>query len=108
MKILSILLILFVGYGEGKDIQKAEIKTSAICDHCKVKIDKKLREVEGVKYGFLEIKTMNVKVKYDASVVTLNQIRTILNEMGYDADDQKAPAEAYDRLDQCCKPGGDD
>jgi mercuric ion binding protein len=103
MKILSILLILFLGYGEGKDIQKAEIKTSAACNHCKSKIDKALGEVEGIKYAFLDIKTMNVKVKYDASVISLKEIRTLINNLGYDADDQAVPAAAYEKLDQCCK-----
>nr|AOE12592.1 putative MerP [uncultured bacterium] len=106
MKILSILLIFWLGMGEGdKDIQKTEIKTSAVCDHCKERLDKALKEVEGLKYAFLDLKTFNLKVKYDAEIISLDEIRTLVSKIGYDADDVPANPASYDKLDGCCKKG---
>lgn len=79
------------------------IKVSSQCKMCKARIEEALAFEKGVK-------TSNVNLEKDVTVVTYNTKRTSLENIrkaistaGYDADEVKADPKAYAKLSICCK-----
>ncbi len=104
--ILGILTFASVqAYGQKKKMETVEIKTSAVCDMCKDKIESTLSFEKGVKKSVLNLKTMVVKVTYDPAKTTPDALRKAISLAGYDADEVMADETAYNNLDECCKKG---
>ena len=82
------------------------LRTSAECGDCKERIENKLNYTKGVIYSELNYKTDMLTVKYKTSKITLDEIKTIVSNLGYDVDDVKANPEAQNNLPTCCQPGG--
>jgi cation transport ATPase len=79
-----------------------KIKTTAVCNECKEIIEKALMDEKGVKFAELNVKTKEVRVVYNASKTTPEQLRKAISLAGYDADDVPADAEAVKKLSPCC------
>ncbi len=87
------------------------IQTSAICGSCKNRIEAALKATEGVEEAMLNLNTKKVKVKYNPAKVSENQIRLVIVNSGYDADDMKKDEAAFHKLPMCCQkpmPGDHD
>lgn len=69
---------------------KVTIKTSAECVYCKENLEESLAKVKGIRKVNCDYVKHEVYVVYNSKKITIEQIRTKMNEMGYDADDQKA------------------
>ncbi len=102
---VSLLFAFVVAAAPVEDIQKAKIKTSAICDMCKVSIEKALFKLEGVKAVELDLVTKKVSIRYDADKINVATLRQAIAATGYDADEVPARPKAYDNLAACCKKG---
>jgi len=48
-------------------------------------------------------KDMEIVVVYHSEKTSIEKIREIITQNGYDADDQKATPESFAKLDGCCK-----
>ncbi len=85
------------------------IKTQIYCSHCLQcgscgkNINDHIRENPGIKKVEVDAKANTITVAYDAGKTSPDKIRKAVNAAGYDADDQKAPAQAVNNLDGCCK-----
>ncbi len=86
------------------------VKTSIACDHCLQcsscgqNINDKIRDTEkGIKKVKVDPKTNTITVTYSADKTNPEQIRKAIADAGYDADEVKATAVAYEKLDGCCK-----
>ena len=107
-----LLLNLFVLISVFGFSQKAEkfktiiIQTSAECGDCKERLEEKLNYSSGIKFAELDLESKKLTVKFATSKITEAKIKLIINEIGYDADDQKANKEAVQKLPLCCQPGG--
>lgn len=82
-----------------------KIKTSAICDMCKNRIELVVNNLKGVKKSFLNLKTKVLIVKFDDKILTEEKIKNTISEAGYDAGDIKKDLKAYAVLPSCCKSG---
>jgi len=87
----------------GTEDEVVKIKTSAVCDMCKQKIEDRLRYEKGVQKVTLDVKTKIVTVVYKKDKTNADKIRTAISKIGYDADDVKANSKAYKKLDNCCQ-----
>lgn len=112
-KSIIVLLVVLVSFASAKSSslinggkETAVIQTSAQCGECKEKIETALLEINGVSSAKLDMKTKKVTVVYNPDKVTLDQIKSAISKTGYDADDVKADATAYQNLPACCKKGG--
>lgn len=83
-----------------------DIKTSAQCDECKMRIEKILVWEPSIKSANLNVETQIVTVIYKPKKVTPDEIRKLITDVGYDADDKSADPDAYDILPGCCKKDG--
>ena len=106
--VLSLIAIaLFYNVTKAEDkTSEVKIKTSAVCDMCKGRIEKGLGKVEGITKSDLDVATKFVTVNYNPAKLTPDEIKTAITKLGYDADDKPASKTAYDKLPKCCKKGG--
>lgn len=109
MKILSLLLVSIVGFSLSASAQKrsdkAVISTPSIqCDMCKNKIESKLpRLVDGLTSVKVNVKAKTTTVTWLTDRTNIENIKTSIANIGYDADDVTAEETAYNRLPKCCK-----
>jgi periplasmic mercuric ion binding protein len=88
---------------EQKKEETITIKTSAVCNMCKERIESAMAFEKGVKEVSLNVKTKVLTVTYKTSKTDPEKLRTAVTKIGYDADDKTADAEAYEKLPACCK-----
>ena len=92
-----------------KSNQKAVIKTTLNCDHCKecetcgLKFKTEMLKIKGVKMYELDDKKMTFTVYYNPKKTDLQTIKVAISKLGYDADEVKATPEGLATLDGCCK-----
>jgi copper chaperone CopZ len=111
MRLFIFLVLMGVAFSasaqsDAKASSKAVIKTSAQCGMCKEAIEGALAGVAGIESAVLDVTTKKLKVKYDESAITLDDIRTIVSKTGYDADEVPADPKAYAALPRCCQKDG--
>ena len=87
-------------------IQTVTIQTSAQCGDCEERIESLLNYTIGVKFAELDNETKIVTVKFMSKKITVKTICEKLNEIGYDANEFKAPKATVLKLPKCCQPGG--
>lgn len=106
MALLLIGTVTTVVAAEKGKTKVVNIKTSAICGSCKARIEKALKAAPGVEEAMLNLDSKQVKVKYNTDVTTPEKLREVVSNLGYNADEVKANADAYTKLPKCCqKPG---
>jgi periplasmic mercuric ion binding protein len=101
----SLIIILFtaVAFAGNDDEKVVKIKTTAVCEMCKARIERTLGLSKGVKESNLDLKDKVVTVKYNAKKTTPEAIRATIINTGYDADGEPASEKAHDKLPDCCK-----
>jgi copper chaperone CopZ len=104
--LIGLAPLLSLGQNKPNKFETIVLKTSAQCGDCEQRIEDALNYTKGIKYAELNLEANVVTVKFQISKISLQEIKTILNNTGYDADDMKAPEESVKRLPACCQPGG--
>ena len=106
MKKYTFLLALFMGlfFIAGAQTKKVVIQTPSVqCDMCKEKIEKYLSREPGVVSVDVNYKKKTTTVVYHTDRNNIEQLKTAIANIGYDADDVSADEEAYKKLPKCCK-----
>lgn len=92
-------------FAQQKAIQKAVIHTPGVlAEPCKVSIENFLVHEYGVSSVRADYRRHTVTVVWYTDRTNIENIKTALANMGYDADDVKAESDAYKRLPPACKP----
>lgn len=103
--IILLLTIVFFGvniaFADGD--KEIKIKTSAICEMCKARIERNLGLSKGVKESNLNLKDKVLTVKYNPGKTSPEAIKATIIGTGYDADEQVANQKAHDKLPSCCR-----
>jgi len=107
MQTLLLSLLLFFQPPASDPPSTVRIKTSAICEMCKERIERNLSLSKGVKEANLNLDDKVVTVAYNPSKTDVAAIRKVINETGYDADEVSADPKGYAKLPSCCKKGGE-
>ena len=100
------IAFLAMSFKQDTKTQLVKIKTSAECGECKERIESKLNYTKGIVFSELDYKSQILTVKFKPAKISFDQIKQIVSELGYDADDVKANAEAQNSLPKCCQPHG--
>ncbi|MBT9393877.1 heavy-metal-associated domain-containing protein [Hymenobacter sp. NST-14] len=88
---------------KGPATETLQLKTSAVCDMCKARLEKSLAYEKGVQQASLDVPSKVLTVTYRPDKTTPEALRSAVQKTGYDANDQTADARAYERLPECCK-----
>lgn len=109
MKNVFTLLVLVVGLSFGAKAQQkkpltVKIQTpTAQCEECKQRIEEYLKYEEGVTKVVVYPRSKYTMVTYLADRTNIENIKTAIANIGYDADDVTASEEAYKKLPKTCK-----
>ena len=107
---ILIVLLLFVQQGQAQ-LNKpvvAVIQTpQAWCVECKEKIEKFMKYEEGVAKVVVDIRKQTTTITFLKDRTNIENLKTALANLGFDADDISANEEQYKRLPQCCKRTSD-
>jgi len=108
----AVLFFLLTGTAIAKDKEPVKrtvfIQTNAQCGDCKERLEGVLNFKSGIIYSDLNLDDKKIEVKYNSKKITLEEIKKIISEIGYDADEVKAVESAQNELPVCCQPGGHD
>jgi mercuric ion binding protein len=102
---LMISLISFSQQEKTKEVAKATILTSAVCNMCKTTLEKGMAYEKGVKKSELDVSSKILTVWYRSDKTTEEALRKAVSKIGYDADSIPADPKAYENLNPCCKKG---
>lgn len=108
-KALVITVISLMGFGFTQAQGKKAVVTSTIqtptvqCESCKKRIEDNLKRVDGIQKVNVDVKKKTTKVSYLTDRTNIENIKTEIANIGYDADDITANTESYSRLPKCCK-----
>jgi copper chaperone CopZ len=104
LTILAILGSCALGFAQQKAVQKVVIKTPTVqCEMCKEKIERYLSREPGVSLVRVDYKKKTTTVTYLTDRNNIEQLKTAIANVGYDADDVTAEESAYRKLPKCCK-----
>ncbi len=91
-------------YSQVKPVQKAIIKTPTVqCEVCKDRIESRLVHEYGVSSVKADYKKHTVTAVWYSDRTNIENIKTALANMGYDADDVTADTDAYKKLPKTCQ-----
>jgi periplasmic mercuric ion binding protein len=106
MKAVKILIALYISINfvfAGDNPQTVKIKTSAVCGMCKRKIEKNLAYEKGIEDVNLDVPSKIVTVKFNPKKTSVAEIKKMISNTGYDADELASDPVAYEKLSSCCK-----
>jgi len=84
--------------------KKVVIQTPSVqCSMCKSKIESYLKREPGIQAVNVDFKKKTTTVTYITDRNNIEQIKTAIANVGYDAEDVTAEESAYKKLPKCCK-----
>ena len=83
--------------------ETVKIKTSAICEMCKERIERNLAFEKGVAESNLDVDSKILTVSFNPKKTTLAKIKENVTKSGYDADEVLADQKSYAKLPSCCQ-----
>jgi periplasmic mercuric ion binding protein len=110
MKKLQLMLLLIAGFAVGASAQQKKGKVTVIiktptvqCEMCKTRIENYMSHEEGIVKTNVDFKKHTTTVTYLTERTNVENIKALIANCGYDADDVTAEPDAYKRLPTCCK-----
>ena len=92
-------------FAQQKVAQKAVIQTPGVQDEvCKTRIETYLKREDGVASVRADYRRHTVTVVWYTDRTNIENIKTALANLGFDADDVKADPDAVKRLPPACQP----
>lgn len=87
-----------------KGIQTVTLNTPTVqCEMCKKRIESYMLREDGVQKVAVDYKKKKTKVTYVAERTNVENIKTAIANVGYDAEDVTANEESYNNLPKCCQ-----
>lgn len=87
-----------------KALETVTLKTPTVqCQMCKDRIERFMMREEGVTKSVVDFKRKTTKVTYWTDRTNVENVKTAIANVGYDAEDVTANTESYNKLPKCCK-----
>lgn len=104
MSLFALTLMANSGFAQQKVMDKAVIKTPGVqCQACKTRIENYLAHEYGVSSVRADYRHHTVTVSWYTDRTNIENIKTALANLGYDADDVTRDPGAYSRLPITCQ-----
>lgn len=102
---VALIMVLSAGVNatERQKNETVTIQTSAVCESCKARLEKKIKAIDGVEEAYLNLNNKKMKIKYNPAKTNAQALREVIVNTGYDADALKKNPEAFNKLPQCCQ-----
>jgi mercuric ion binding protein len=102
LRFLSAVVLTFLSITAFAQSKTDSIKVRGNCTMCKKTIETALK-VTGVTAASWSPETKVLKVSYDSTVISNDQIQQKVAAAGYDTEKFKAKDEVYNKLHGCCQ-----
>ena len=56
------------------------------CGHCKKAVENAVGNLNGVQAAVVDLEQATVEVQFDANIVTLGEIKEVIDDQGYDVE----------------------
>lgn len=103
-KVLSLVALFLMGavsvFAENKT-EKIDVKGN--CGMCESRIEKAVKAIEGVSKADWNKETKKLKVTFDDTKTSIDDVEIAIAKVGHDTPNHKATNEVYDKLHSCCK-----
>src|SRR5450432_1368675 len=97
-------VLITAGFAQPKAIAKAVIQTPTVqCEDCKNRVEQHLFKEDGIATVKADYRRHTVTVTYFKDRTNIENIKTSIANLGYDADDVTADEDAYKRLPKTCQ-----
>jgi mercuric ion binding protein len=104
LSLLMLTALTATTYAQQRAVQKAVIQTPGVqCEGCKTRIENRLVHEYGVSSVKADFKRHTVTAVWYTDRTNIENIKTALANLGYDADDVTADPDAYKRLPITCQ-----
>lgn len=109
MKTITLCLLILTAFSgssfaQQKAAQKTVIQTPGVlCEACKTKIEDRLAHEDGISSVKADYRRHTVTVVWLTDRANIENIKTELANLGFDADDVTAEEGAVKRLPPCCR-----
>lgn len=87
----------------GRKKERATFTVYGECGMCEKRIEDALSDVKGVDWADWEQATLELTVRYNPKVISLDDIKRKVAAVGHDTEEFTATTEAYEKLHACCK-----
>jgi mercuric ion binding protein len=99
---VAIPFSLFAAVNEKENVKTIEFKVSGVCEMCEKRIEDAAL-IKGVKMADWNKEAQKIKVVYRPDKTNEQTIHQAIAKAGHDTEKVKAPADAYNKLHDCCK-----
>ncbi len=115
MKRYLIVVIFFLGlstFAFSQEIEKStqvttitteNFKVYGNCGMCKRTIEGAISGLDGVAKGTWDVDSKNMSVEFDSTILSLDDIKQKIADVGYDSDSHRAKENVYQQLPGCCQ-----
>lgn len=101
---VTIVSLYATSFAQQKAAQKAVIQTPGVlCEDCKTKIENRIAHEDGISSVKADYRKHTVTVVWLTDRTNIENIKTELANLGFDADDITADPDAQKKLPPCCK-----
>ncbi len=100
---LLLLFLLSAPVLAADNTREVKIKTSAVCNMCKARLERNLGLSKGVKEAVLDVRSKVMTVRFHPGRTSPEELRSVISRTGYDADEIAAVQKAHDKLPRCCR-----
>ena len=102
MRYIHLLFFLFcvqLCFAQVKPVVTATVKIpQALCIQCKNRLEYQVKRLDGVIEFVVNYRKGEARLKFLTDRTDIEQVKTMISNTGYDADDVLANADAYKRL----------
>lgn len=105
-KIILVVTLMVAAVTQAQKLKKSAkltIEVDGVCMMCKERIEKAALKTKGVKFALWNVKTHMLSLIIDERKTDKKTIQENIAAVGHDTKDVKAPKEAYEAVDPCCK-----
>ena len=104
MTLLALVGLVSIATAQQKATQKVVINTPSVqCEMCKDRIEKYMSREPGIVSVKVDYKKKTTTVSFLTDRNDIEQVKTAIANVGYDADDITAEETSYVKLPKCCK-----
>lgn len=101
---LAALIVATGVFAQTSDKKTATLKTPTVqCEKCKKRIEDYMSHEDGVIKCTVDFRKKTTTVTYASNLTNIENIKTAIANVGYDADDVTANPDSYKALPTCCK-----
>jgi copper chaperone CopZ len=108
LSLIAVFCLATAGFGQYQQTQKVNGKAiistpTILCEKCQEKVEFFISHTEGVTSVAVNIRKKTTTVTWINDRTTLENIKTAIANLGFDADDIEAEEYAFKRLPKQCK-----